>query len=120
MDDTEYADAGFIYFDLSTSTSCKGTLATAGMPANRCTVGVNYAYKLLMSADVDSCDGAIIEYFGDKDCTESLGTNDLADADFSCKEVGLGVLGDETVVYGSLQCTKYAAPRFSTRSGVTE
>lgn len=116
----EYASGGFIQATGSTDSKCKKTFLSAGFPANMCSGGNdNYFYKIMLSAESDSCTGGIIEYFGDSLCSEYLGTSDLDEGDFSCKRSpNFFSEGDSTFVQYS--CSKYAMPTFTVASGVTE
>lgn len=103
----------------ATDSKCNTVMYSSGFPVNKCTVTENFAYKILLSADSDNCDGGIFEYFGDKECTESLGTSDLSDSDFSCKQTE-SLFDPEEESYTKFTCSKYALPTFSVASGVTE
>lgn len=115
----DYATGGFLAMTSASDSKCNTVTYSAGFPVNVCTVGDNAAYKIMFSADTDNCDGGIIEYFSDKECTESIGTSDLTDGDFSCKE-SESLFDPEEKSYTKFSCSKYAAPTFSVASGVTE
>lgn len=105
----------------SYESNCNKAATTVGFVANVCTLTDSFAYKFLLSADSDSCEGAVIEYFGDEKCTESLGTSDLTEGDLSCKQDAEGEgLTPGMTSYKKVTCSKYASPVLAATSAVME
>ena len=63
---------------------------------------------------LDSCVGAVIEYYSDEECTALVDTAAIdTDLDLTCQETQLNIVSNPAIggkVYAQLHCTNAAAP----------
>lgn len=74
-----------------------------------------------LAAGADTCEGGVIQYFSDEQCTESAGFSDLTQGDLSCtkdSEVSPFTAGKQS--YTKFMCSTSAMPRLAVTSAVLE
>lgn len=114
-----YSATGFIYGNVAFDYKCHDPVFSVGFPVNLCAANDGFYFKFQVADGEDSCAGAIIEYYGDTECTDLLGTSPVSDGHFACARVENPFIGERRN-FVEFSCTNYATPKLSFDSAVTE
>lgn len=111
-----FSTSGYVYGTIAYDDKCNTPILGAGFPVNYCFVADEFSYKVQIVGGVDSCEGAIFQYYSDVQCTHLLGTSELSDGDISCEEFAPMLGSDKT--YVQFFCTNGATPKLSHQANI--
>eukprot|EP00598_Pedospumella_elongata_P005935 CAMPEP_0184969054 /NCGR_PEP_ID=MMETSP1098-20130426/1941_1 /TAXON_ID=89044 /ORGANISM="Spumella elongata, Strain CCAP 955/1" /LENGTH=268 /DNA_ID=CAMNT_0027490785 /DNA_START=43 /DNA_END=846 /DNA_ORIENTATION=- len=96
---------GWVYLTNSYNSDCSAPFLSYGVPVGQCIVEANYAYKF--NVVQDSCDGGVISYYSDVDCTVRTGNTDLETFTNNCTRAtdNQKLTDGSTPIYALFSCT---------------